>query len=40
MRKRNKEQTQILKELSNAEPNEVGKILKKYFNAKRKNFKN
>ena len=37
MKKRSKEQVEILKQLASAEPNEVGRLLKKYFNLKKKN---
>ena len=39
MRKYDKEYRKVLNKLSSAEPNEVGKILKEYFNLKRKNKK-
>ena len=39
MRKRNKEYQEVLNQLTYAEPNEVGRILKEYFNLKRKNNK-
>ena len=40
MRRYDGEYRKVLNKLNNAEPNEVGKILKEYFNLKRKNKKN
>ncbi len=39
MRKTDKEYSKVLNKLTNAEPYEVGKILKEYFNLKRKRNK-
>lgn len=39
MRRYDKEYKKVLDKLSSAEPNEVGKILKEYFNLKRRNKK-
>ena len=39
MRRYDKEYKKVLNKLSSAEPNEVGKILKEYFNLKRRNKK-
>ena len=35
MKKQSKEYKQILSKLTNCEPNEVGEILKEYFNARK-----
>ena len=37
MKNQSKEYKEILNKLTTAEPNEVGGILKEYFNARRKN---
>ena len=37
MKRYDGEYKKVLKKLTGAEPNEVGKILKEYFNLKRKN---
>lgn len=39
MRKYDGEYKKVLNKLTNAEPNEVGKILKEYFNLKRRKKK-
>ena len=39
MRKSDKEYSKVLNKLTYAEPDEVGKILKEYFNLKRKRNK-
>ena len=39
MKNQSKEYKQILNKLTTAEPNEVGDMLKEYFNARKKNKK-